>query len=450
MKPILFGSSGIRGLANIDLNPALVQQVGAALATINQGGTVITGRDSRVTGKMLELALISGINAASGDVIQVGHVPTPVVAWMITQTGSDSGVAITASHNPPPYNGLKLFNNYGMSFKLDEQIEIEEILKNERYQWADWDSVGIKEETESIYPYVEMLSESIILDTEIKVGLDCFCGATSTLAQLAFEEFPVQAKIINAVPDGYFPAGNPEPSYESLTRLGNYMRTTGCSIGFGFDGDGDRMMPVSSNGKMVNPDRVLAAYAGYEVERNNGGTVVTHVGSSMVIDDVVKKAGGKVIRTPVGDSFITEAMAKHKAVFGGEPVGAWIFPEYQMCPSGVLGALKILEALEFLEQTLEEFIQLAPIYPLERFKLICPNNKKQTVMTTIIEKYPDIFSDIESVSNVDGLRLNTNNGWVLIRPSGTEPLIRVTIEGRTKSDIENIMEKTRQIIKQVI
>jgi phosphoglucosamine mutase len=433
MKPILFGSSGIRGLANIDLNPALVQQVGAALATINQGGTVITGRDSRVTGKMLELALISGINAASGDVIQVGHVPTPVVAWTITQTGSDSGVAI-----------------YGMSFKLDEQIEIEEILKNERYQWADWDSVGIKEETESIYPYVEMLSESIILDTKIKVGLDCFCGSTSTLAQLAFEEFPVQAKIINAVPDGYFPAGNPEPSYESLTRLGNYMRTTGCSIGFGFDGDGDRMMPVSSNGKMVNPDRVLAAYAGYEVERNNGGTVVTHVGSSMVIDDVVKKAGGKVIRTPVGDSFITEAMAKHKAVFGGEPVGAWIFPEYQMCPSGVLGALKILEALEFLEQTLEEFIQLAPIYPLERFKLICPNNKKQTVMTTIIEKYPDIFSDIESVSNVDGLRLNTNNGWVLIRPSGTEPLIRVTIEGRTKSDIENIMEKTRQIIKQVI
>jgi phosphoglucosamine mutase len=447
---MLFGSSGIRGLANIDLNPTLATQVGAALATINQGGTVITGRDTRVTGKMLELALISGINAASGDVIQVGLVPTPVVAWMTTQTGSNSGVAITASHNPPSYNGLKLFNQNGMSLTFDEQSEVEEILKNERYHWADWDSVGIKEETEGIYPYVEMLSESINIAKEKKVGLDCFCGATSTLAPLAFAEFPVQVMIINAIPDGYFPAGNPEPSYESLIRLGNYMKSTGCSIGFGFDGDGDRMMPVNSNGKMVNPDRVLAAYAGYEVERNNGGTVVTHVGTSMVVDDVVKNAGGTVIRTPVGDSFITEAMAKHEAVFGGEPVGAWVFPEHQMCPSGVLGALKILEALEFLEQSLEEFIQSAPIYPLERFKLECPNHKKQTVMNAIIEKYPDIFRDVESFNNVDGLRLNTNNGWVLIRPSGTEPLIRITIEGRTKSDVENIMAKTKQIIKKVI
>jgi phosphoglucosamine mutase len=450
MKSKLFGSSGIRGLANVYIVPTLVKQVGAALATVNRGGTTITGIDSRLTGKMLELALTSGINAAAGDVIQIGLVPTPVVAWMITQTGANSGVAITASHNSPPYNGLKLFNQNGMSFTLDEQIEIEEILKNERYQWAEWNTIGIKEEIESIDLYVEMLSESIILDTEIKVGLDCFCGATSTLAPIAFTEFPVQAKIINAIPDGYFPAGNPEPSYESLNRLGKYMKSTGCSIGFGFDGDGDRMMPVSSNGKMVNPDRALAAYAGYKVERNNGGTVVTHVGASMAVDDVVKKAGGKVIRTPVGDAFITEVMTKHEAVFGGEPVGAWIFPEHQMCPSGVLAALKILEALESLEQTLEEFIQAAPKYPLERFKLECPNYKKQTVMATISEKLPDIFRDIESISNVDGLRLDSSNGWVLIRPSGTEPLIRITIEGRTIEDVEKIKARTKQILKQVI
>jgi phosphoglucosamine mutase len=228
------------------------------------------------------------------------------------------------------------------------------------------------------------------------------------------------------------------------------MRSTGCGIGFGFDGDGDRMVPVSSNGKMVSPDRVLAAYARYKVNRNKGGTIVTHVGTSMVVDDVVKEVGGKVIRTPVGDSFITEAIEKHEAIFGGEPVGAWVFPENQMCPSGVLGALKILEALEFLEQTIEEFLQSVPIYPIERFKQECPNLKKQKLMSTIFEKYPSIFNDIESFSDVDGLRINTTNGWVLIRPSGTEPLIRVTIEGRTKSEIENIMLKTRLLLKQVM
>jgi phosphoglucosamine mutase len=450
MKPTMFGSSGIRGLANIELNPTLTKEVGTALATINQGDSVVIGRDTRLTGKMLELALISGINAGSGDVIQLGLAPTPVVAWMIQQTGSNSGVAITASHNPPEYNGLKIFNQDGMSYTLREQLEIEDIIKNEKYEYAEWDSVGIKEETDGIYPYVEMLTESININKEIMIGLDCFCGATSILAPLTFTEFPVQTKIINATPDGYFPAGNPEPSFNSLNRLGKYMQSTGCRIGFGFDGDGDRMMPLTSDGKMVNPDRVLAAYAGYKVKRNKGGIIVTHVGASMAVDEVVNKAGGKVIRTPVGDSFVTEAMTKHGAIFGGEPVGAWVFPEIQMCPSGVLSALKVLETLEFLDQSLEEFIQSAPSYPIKRFKLECPNHKKQKVMSYVFEKYSEVFTDIKSISDKDGLRINTKNGWALIRPSGTEPIIRVTIEGRSKSDIENILTQIKQILKQVI
>jgi len=450
VKPKLFGSSGIRGLANKDITTTLAQRVGAAIATMNQGGQVVVGYDARISGPMLEMALSSGLNAAGADVIKVGLVPTPVTAWMIGETGSDAGVEVTASHNPPQYNGLKVFNRQGMSLTIQEQLATEKVLMDESYDWAQWDTVGATDEVDAIEAYTEMLADSIKIENETMVAADCFCGATSTLAPQAFGEFPLKSNIINAVPDGTFPAGNPEPSRESLLGLGRYMKALGCEIGFGFDGDGDRMMPVGADGLMVNPDRALAAYAGYAVERNSGGTVVTHVGASMNVDDMVKEEGGKIVRTPVGDAFITEAMAKHGAVFGGEPVGAWIFPEHHMCPAGVMGALKVLEALEETEKSIEEFISAAPEYPLDRLKLECKNSQKAKAMKLIADGYQDAFRNVNSVSTVDGVRLEMENGWALIRPSGTEPLIRITVEGRTAGDVEDIMDRGRLLVKKVL
>jgi len=450
VKPKLFGSSGIRGLVNKDITTTLAHRVGAAIATMNQGGQVVVGYDARLSGPMLEMALSSGLNAAGADVIRVGLVPTPVTAWMIRETGSEAGVEVTASHNPPQYNGLKVFNREGMSLTIKEQLATEKVMVEEEYVWAQWDTVGASDEVDAIEPYVEMLADSIIIEKEVMVAADCFCGATSTLAPMAFGEFPLKSNIINAIPDGTFPAGNPEPSRDSLMGLGRYMKALGCEVGFGFDGDGDRMMPVGVDGLMVNPDRALAAYAGYAIERNGGGTVVTHVGASMNVDDMVKEAGGKIVRTPVGDAFITEAMAKHGAVFGGEPVGAWIFPEHHMCPAGVMGALKILEALEETGNSIEEFISAAPEYPLDRAKLGCEEKQKARAMTLIAEGYQDAYRKVNSVSTVDGVRLEMDNGWALIRPSGTEPLIRITVEGRTVKDVEAIMDRGRLLVKKVL
>ncbi len=450
MKPKLFGSSGIRGLVNKDITTTLAQRVGAAIATMNQGGQVVVGYDARISGPMLEMALTSGLNAVGADVLQVGLVPTPVTAWMIGETGSDAGVEVTASHNPPQYNGLKVFNREGMSLTIEEQLATEKVLVEEAYEWAQWDAVGSTDEVEAIEPYIEMLADSISIENEIMVAADCFCGATSTLAPLAFGEFPLKSNIINAIPDGTFPAGNPEPSRESLMRLGRYMKALGCKVGFGFDGDGDRMRPIGANGLMVSPDRALAAYAGYVVERNGGGTVVTHVGASMNVNDMVNEAGGKIVRTPVGDAFITEAMVKHGAVFGGEPVGAWVFPEHHICPAGVMGALKVLEALEETGKSIEEFISAAPEYPLDRAKLGCEDTQKPRAMTLIAEGYQDAYRNVGSVSTVDGVRLEMENGWALIRPSGTEPLIRITVEGRTMEDVEDIMDRGRLLVKKVL
>lgn len=450
MKTKLFGSSGIRGLANIEITVTLAQRVGTALATQSPGGTIITGRDARLTGPMLETALQAGIASAGADTYTIGLVPTPITAWMIKEAQADAGVEVTASHNPPQYNGLKVFNRQGMSLTLKEQLEIESILENESYNLSTWDTVGSVQELDGVEPYTDALLDQLNINKEWKIASDLFCGATCTAAPSIYNDFNINSLTINGSPNGRFPAGNPEPTLKTLQPLGTMIKNKGLEIGFGYDGDGDRMMLVDGNGAMVSPDRVLAAYAGYVVEQNGGGVVVTHVGASMNVDDMVNKAGGKVIRTPVGDAFITEAMAEHKAVFGGEPVGAWVHPDIHMCPDGILSALKLLEALEETDQTIEEFIHQAPEYPIERVKLECPNEAKVSALNAVSEQYQENFKKVDSISTVDGVRLELEKGWVLIRPSGTEPLIRITVEGRTGKDVMDLMEKGKSLVKNVL
>jgi phosphoglucosamine mutase len=265
-----------------------------------------------------------------------------------------------------------------------------------------------------------------------------------------FKHFPFEISSINAIPNGKFPAGTPEPKKESMNRLGYFIKEVGAQIGFGFDGDADRMMAVDSNGVMINPDRILAAYSGYLIEKKKGGKVVTHIGTSMNIDEMVTSAGGKVVRTPVGDTFISDAIVKQEAIFGGEPVGAWIHPEVHMCPDGILSVLKLVEALEEKEMNLIEFSNQAPNYPIERTKIRCSNEKKTKVMRAISENYQDSFKTIEKITTIDGVRIELNQGWVLIRPSGTEPMIRITVEAKTKKDVNRLMEKGESLVKRIL
>jgi phosphoglucosamine mutase len=164
----------------------------------------------------------------------------------------------------------------------------------------------------------------------------------------------------------------------------------------------------------------------------------------------VEKAGGTVMRTPVGDAFITEAMEKHGAVFGGEPVGSWVIPEVHMCPDGILSALKLLEALEDTGLTLREFTEKAPEYPLDRAKVECPNKHKAKAMTLLAQDYRGVFGEVKDINTVDGVRLELEEGWVLIRPSGTEPIIRLTVEGRDAKKVRQLMEKGKSLVNKVL
>ena len=441
----LFGSSGIRGIANVEITPILTQRLGSALATIYKGGEVVVGRDARVTGPMFEAALSAGITACGGDAKLIGLLPTPVIAWLTRELEANTGVAISASHNPPQYNGFKVFNARGMSLTEKEQAQVESLMQGEEFDYSPWDGVGSAEEVDATWMYLDALQEEVELGKDWKVACDLFCGATSTIAAEAFKAVGLQASMINSHSDGHFPAGDPEPTTENLRRLGAYMKATGAEVGFGFDGDGDRMMAVDETGTPVNGDRLLAAYAGHIVEREGKGIIVTHVGASMCVEDVVEAAGGKVVRVRVGDAYITEEMEKRKAVFGGEPIGAWVLPEVHMCPDGILGALKLLEALEERDQTLAQFAAEAPEYPTRSTKVEARD--RAMAMKGVEQNYRKAFGEAV-VNRVDGLRLQLPEGWILIRASGTEPLIRLTAEGRDMKATTSLLERGRELVKE--
>jgi phosphoglucosamine mutase len=450
MRLRLFGSSGIRGIANEDITTKLVQKVGQALANKCMEGVLVVGRDTRYTGKMFEAAMSGGIVSTGVNLYKVGIVPTPITAWMIGKSKADGGVQISASHNPAQYNGLKIFNSKGMSFNQNEQEFLEKSIEASSFALASWDKVGKMDDIDAISPYANTLPSLVEIRKKWKISLDLFNGAACTAVPKVFKQFPFETSSINAVPDGKFPAGIPEPSKTSMNRLGNFIKEVGSEIGFGFDGDADRMMTVDSRGVMINPDRILAAYSGYIIEKNRGGIVITHIGTSMNIDEMVTSAGGKVVRTPVGDTFISEAIAAQDAIFGGEPVGAWIHPEVHMCPDGILSALKLIEALEEKEMKLIEFSNQAPNYPIEREKIRCANDKKTKVMSVLTDNYQDSFKKIEKIITLDGVRIELEQGWVLIRPSGTEPIIRITAEAKTKKDVKKLMEKGKSLVKRIL
>jgi phosphoglucosamine mutase len=434
----LFGSSGIRGIANVEITPNLAQKVGTAIASMFDGGAILVGRDTRLSGEMIELALSSGLLSSGFVVGTLGVIPTPVVAWLTREMQAEVGVAISASHNPPQYNGLKIFDTTGMAYTLEQQEALEKRINKGEFTTSEWNRVGHVETMDLKRLYIEAITELVEVPLQRRSVCDLFNGATGS-----------QTILINAQPDGHFPAGNPEPNKESLNRLGTMVRDSGAEIGFGFDGDGDRMMPVDEKGKMPDPDRVLAAYAGYLVRANGGGTVVTHVGASMSVNEAVEAAGGSVVRTKVGDVHITEAMLETGAIFGGEPVGAWIHPDVHLCPDGLLSAVRLMQVLGSEGKTLSQFVSGIPEYPTLRAKVACPNSKKDAAMSLTSELGKE-FGEVTDVSNVDGVRLQLEDGWVLIRPSGTEPIIRITVEAHDEGRARDLIKTSKKFVQSVL
>ena len=430
----LFGTDGVRGIANKELTPELAFKLGKAGAYVlkkkNSRPVVVIGKDTRVSGDMLEAALTAGILAVGGNVIRVGVVPTPAVAYLTRYYHADAGIVISASHNTFEYNGIKFFNGEG--FKLDDLLEekIEDIIISsvDVNSHITGDQIGkcLEAEESASELYVKRLLDTVDYRLEgRKVVLDCANGASYQIAERVYRSLGAEVTVIGNEPDGInindaCGSTHPEKLQEEVLRQG-------ADIGLAFDGDADRLIVVDNLGRVVDGDKTIAICAkmlkkeGRLKENKVTATVMSNIG----FHKDMEAAGISVDVTGVGDRYVLESMLKTGCVIGGEQSGHIIFLEYTTTGDGVMSSLQLVKALLKDGRTMAEMSDEIRIYPQVLVNARIHNDHKKTYKND-----PEVAAEIAAVEAAVA-----GNGRLLIRPSGTEPLVRVMMEG---SDIEQI------------
>ena len=415
---VKFGSSGIRGIANTEITAELALDVGLAVGSIYP--EIAVGHDPRIASEMIENALVAGLLSSGCRVIKIGMAPTPTLALFSKRFGC--GIMITASHNPAQYIGMKLFKD-GMSFDTQQQEEIEKILREKKFRRASWENTGnLCASNDAIREHSELILKNINMKRSgLKVVVDCGNGAASVITPYVLGKMGCKVMTINSQPDGNFPGREPEPVEENLGILKSTIKATGADLGIAHDGDADRMMAVDNNGCYVSGDKMLTFFALREARK----AIAVPVDTSRVVDDLLD--GIKITRTRVGDVYVAEALKKKGGDFGGEPSGAWIFPKVSLCPDGIYAAARLVEIVE-KEGGLGKLLDSIPEYPVKRGAFPCMDRNK--AMVQIIEK----LKKLGEINTMDGLRVDLDDGWILVRPSGTEPKIRITVESNGRCE----------------
>ena len=421
----LFGTSGIRRLFDNNL-VYLALKVGLAVGKVH--GNVVVGGDTRTSSPVLKHALISGLLAAGARCEDAGMVPTPTLAFATRKF--DAGAMITASHNPPEYNGIKLLNPDGSSFGSEQQEQMEEMILNDSLDTVSWDRV---KESDVYHDAVEQHIERIVRDfpegSKLKVVLDCGCGAASVITPYLLKKLGCEVVEINCYPSGFFPRGI-EPTESNLEDLIKATREYGADLGIAHDGDADRMMAVDDRGRFIPGDKLMAIFA----RALEAKEIVTTLDASMAIEEI----GFRVRRTRIGDTCVSEEL-KNGGDFGGEPSGSWVFPGVSLCPDGIYAAARLVAIAA--QQKLSSLADAIPAYPILRGSLSSERIAMSSLESQLMRLEP------LSVTDTDGFKLSFKDGWLLVRASGTEPKIRLTAEAKSQARVHQLYESGLQAIK---
>lgn len=453
----LFGTNGIRGVTNEDMNCDLALGIGKAWGTYLKKTIkrprVAIGTDARLSNHMLKNAISAGLIATGCDVVDVGLVPTPTLQYTVRERKFDSGVIITASHNPPQFNGIKGVASDGTEFSKDVEEEIEKIYFNKSFTLASWKDVGnLSSWDGSIDLYINGILNAVDVDLikkkKFHVVLDCGNGAGSLVTPILLKKLGCKITELYCEPDGTFPGHNSEPLPENLGDLIKKVPKVKASFGAAQDGDADRAIFVDELGNYIWGDKTLALFAKYATIEN-GGIAVTPVATSSCFDDVVKENNGKVIHTAVGSPIVARVMMENNSVFGGEENGGLIFPEMQYCRDSAMAIAKILEIMAKENKKLSELIGEIPKYEVYKIKMFCPHEKKDIVMKTLAKQTKQ-YKSILKVDETDGVKLYVEDGWVLMRPSGTEPIFRVYSESKNKNRAEELAFIYKKLAEDII
>ena len=440
----MFGTDGVRGVANTELTPELAFKLGRAGAYVLTEGThkpkILVGMDTRISGQMLECALVSGILSVGAEAVCVGIVPTPAIAYLTRKYNADAGVMISASHNPVEYNGIKFFDNKG--YKLKDEIEdrIQYVIENnlEEVPSPISGDVGRKIEDETaVEQYVKYIKNTVNVTFDgLKVALDCANGAAYKAAVKAFRELKAEVYVINDNPDGV--NINKKCGSTHMEELMDYVVKKGCDLGLAFDGDADRCLAVDNEGNLIDGDKIMAVFAKYLKSKGKlvEDTLVTTVMSNMGLFLGLDKEEIKTVKTKVGDRYVLEEMIKRGYNLGGEQSGHIIFLDYNSTGDGLLTAVKLCEIVKESNKTLKELSNIVTALPQVLENAVIPNDKKDIYLVD-----EEIVSEINKIEEMlDG------KGRVLIRPSGTEPLVRVMLEGENQDEINNLAKSLAELI----
>lgn len=438
-----FGTDGVRGVANSELTPELAFKIGRfggyVLTKDKNRPKVLIGRDTRISGHMLEGALVAGLLSIGAEVMRLGVISTPGVAYLTKALGAEAGIMISASHNPVQDNGIKFFGPDGFKLSDEQEEEIEALLDQEEDNLprpTGSDLGQVSDYFEGVQKYLQYLKQTVDEEfTGLHIALDCAHGATSSLATHLFADLDADVSTIGASPNGLNindGVGSTHPE-----TLAEFVKEKEADIGLAFDGDGDRLIAIDENGKIVDGDQIMFICAKYLKEQGmlNKDTVVSTVMSNLGFYKALEANGLKSVQTAVGDRYVVEAMKKNNYNLGGEQSGHIIFLDYNTTGDGLLTAIQLVNIMKTKGKKLSELASEMKKFP----QLLINVNvqDKQAVMEN--EKVKAVIEEVEKEMN--------GNGRILVRPSGTEPLVRVMAEAPTEDECQRYVKKIVEVIK---
>ena len=454
-KRRLFGTSGIRGVVGEDLSTDLCHEIGKAVGTrCNPQSRVCLATDTRQSRELLKEVVISGLLSTGANVVDLGILPTPTLALLTREMSFDTGIMLTASHNPPQYNGIKLFNKDTTGYSPAQEVEIESLYFAGKFRQGRGTLKQAHSVKESYLSFIKDRLSPSGINHELKLVVDPGNGAASGFATYIFAQMGLDVIPLNDEPDGLFPGRNPEPKEDTLQGTIEFLRQHDADLAVCFDGDADRVVFCDREG-FLGFNEMIAFISRLMVKKTGKRKIATTVETGKLLDLALDDLDVEVTRGKVGDVNVAYLARELDAAVGVEQVGVYIVPELGYYPDGIFATLFLLTQLSDATE-IREYFQGMPRLFFEKSKIPCPNELKETIMAQI--RAPSLCSELRlrvtgrqpEINTTDGLRLEFPDSWMLIRPSGTEPAIRVITESTSQTQADELTKKGMELIQSIL
>ncbi len=450
----LFGTDGVRGVINRDLIPEKILRLSQAIGTFfGEGSRILVGRDARAGGEMIENLVVAGLMSTGVKVYRAGLVPTPALQYVIKDQGFDGGVMITASHNPPEYNGIKVIDSDGIEISRDKEEVIEELYYTGRFNRVSWRELV---EESKLYPYVNEIyvkavvshvDKELIRKRRFKIVVDGANSVGSITTPWVVRELGAKVYTVNGNIDPLFSGRNPEPTPDTLYETAEVVKEIKADFGVAHDGDADRAIVIDELGRIQWGDRTATVLAKYIASKHKDlpRRVFTAVSSSIIVEEVLKKMGVEVIWLPVGSIGISRALAREGGICGFEENGGFMYPLHHPVRDGAMTTALLLQLLAEENTTLSQLYDELPKYYAVKTKI--PMSRDKALKA--VEAVKEAFKNYRQIT-IDGVKVISSDYWFLVRPSGTEPLLRIMIEAKTKDKANELLKILKQVIEEAI